>query len=613
MKVIYTALIFTILCILKVINTSSSSTSELNSILRHVHKIILDKETSMSAKSSYEQFERYDKNSLFVDNSFYRNASECELDTFPDFLAMCFDKLDIKGIHSQNNNSQLYWPGLSDKRPTCEWNVLFHQIIDIDSGVTVNTAPGPLLTLYHFQVNSTCQDITGKLRGGASLQALIQGAFLEPCWVFDNFDDTYDVFCSPHKSTLFGSSIALEKQLEIANTNLQCIQVSLVLNFEHFAAYYENGIYWGHYFFPSYIMLHHSLYNERICFADLKNKPRHRIPRSTIFSNSLEKVAAIGSTEIQMHSPKSMEVITGAWSYSSETAGRAQLGVSGELSNASSPLIYYFSTNPRIAAFNALPTYKFVWSDPLLNQIPYDTLHGRLMQRLKETKVYYVGESHMRYAFVEMYYEVGNITQTVFQWGSGDRGNMKFRWVLFMRNLAEYLTNMCTEVLASGEHVIVLIQTASWDIAKFPLHHLIKSPLSSPLLLQAIAQLKARGCAKFLQLIYIEPPPYPVCSSDLEATESSIENCINGRENRNNYNLQAFNYHIQKALRRIAYPGLQYIKSFDIIYPRTILGEAACTAHYLCEYGKATAPGLVLVDAMKHAIVRAGDRLHLQS
>ena len=104
------------------------------------------------------------------------------------------------------------------------------------------------------------------------------------------------------------------------------------------------------------------------------------------------------------------------------------------------------------------------------------------------------------------------------------------------------------------------------------------------------------------QIVHIDIPPYPHCTLDDATLEINRAKCDKDKASRNNFNIQAMNYFIEKNLLALNYAGMILIKSFDILVPRATLGETMCTNHYLCEHQQTTPAGIVVLDAIKAAV-----------
>lgn len=556
----------------------------------------------------------------FIGDEFYPAASACELDSIP-LLRYCLKNLATDNLNKYPSNAIPYWSDTNSLNSsiatcscfqivngaavdvkvadatgdgvTCGWSVTFERVLVSDSD-ELETKP----VIYQFRVRSHCTQLARRSAGGASLQSTITGAFCQPCFVFDNYDDTYDVLCAPYLSNTNSNHNPTEAE------HPDCVGVSISLEFEHFNAYSEVGYYTDEVYHPRYRPLHRPLYgNESLCWSQIRNDDGRAMNVEIVKYDELAwKPKSLTQSYVYNYSPKHSAIITGSWEMStmSRSNHKPQSVYTDSSALSMSPL--------SIPTVNVSPEYKWRWAESSHNKLSQQDLSSAIRDALHtgNWSIYFLGESHARYNLLHLYYEIEDVTSTVYVWGDEDFGNLHFRWVVFIRNMNARLNSLCEAVLTDGGPVVLVMQTGTWDISRFPLDHLMHSPLSSKALLKTLLSMKTRGCARLIRLVFVETPPYPACAltaRDGSAPVGSVNiGCRDYIEGRNNFNIQAFNAHMREMLLRVDYPGLQLVPAFDIILPRALLGEATCDNHFLCGQNVTSPGGIVTLDAIRMAI-----------
>ena len=515
-------------------------------------KLLLD--SDISDANNYVQFLRYSNVSTFNGTLYYPAASLCELHKEDKYFRMC---INLLGSQTLEKNSEPYWQQADRSESSCSYSMNLHHVVYVHSV--------SLPRFYFFRLKADCPFQEGKLRGGSSIEVFSNSTYLQRCRVYDYSNDVYDILCSPHYP-LFPLSHDLSTGVASGGggDTTECVFLTVTVNYEHYDSYSETFALPNNFLpmqtapllartycprdslgarvevgevvvpatagtpFPSTplaSLVDSSPLTRAAATALTLAAPASysaglldpgRAPSSDLLSHPdvhYQKVIAVTPTPPSSSSSSSLRVLSGVWRKATDDGSETVYAPS-----PGAPASYA----ARRASINTRPEYKFEWmtrlggasssssSAPRVLLDHYDDPHACF----DRADVHLVGESHIRYDYLHLFYELANANETVTIVGDANLTSRHFhRRSLFYQHMAEVLEEECTRVLqAEAERVstspaspppappVYVIQTGSWDVAYFPLEQPANNCKSGARFLQAVRNIKERGCEELMKV-----------------------------------------------------------------------------------------------------------------
>ncbi len=194
------------------------------------------------------------------------------------------------------------------------------------------------------------------------------------------------------------------------------------------------------------------------------------------------------------------------------------------------------------------------------------------------------------------------------QHGNARYGNFVFERAVYAQNLAQSLNDVCVNSVKTqcSNNVTVVLQTGTWDIAYGSIQQTLLNKDAGAALVEVIKSMAVSKCSKCINIVFMDAPPYPICHLKEEILSvPEVEKCIQQREGRNNYNLAAMNSFFEEEIKKVNYPRLEFLRSFEIVHPRLLSVHYLCKNHYLCRYGPKlfkSDEGILVVEAIKRSV-----------
>ena len=311
-------------------------------------------------------------------------------------------------------NNLPHWNRTSATEPDCNYETLpnlNHAVEQEDQQFSFK-----LLTVR--TVNCKAGFISG---GGSSFELIARGFCLRSCKILDNFDHTYDVYCTPCKS---------QQKLQLPRR--ECRNVSITLDYEHFDAYSERGAYYGEYYQPlRYPIVHNTLYCIHLSSVSSSPSDIHSGSDAADSSDSSAISASVIEGDYVHHARVSFkynhvfygnesmlqdgEVTTGRWIrvHQHSSVNSADQSSSGPSANFEEKLLGGIVNNEAFLQNTTINNYEldgsmdfgghhhvWRWDNPV------DTVP--LFECVSRKAVYMVGESHLRYLWDALVVDASN-------------------------------------------------------------------------------------------------------------------------------------------------------------------------------------------------------------
>jgi len=569
---------------------------------------------SANHSNNYRQYARYTSKSDFFSLYFYPNASVCE-----DFVAgnpsaskqtnayYCLDRKTMATRWDYPINEKPHW-NRTDGVAACRYNVTQVRPRPIrHASIRGGEAFHP--SMIHLRiVQHDCSASYEESLGGSSFDAIAWANQLEVCDVVDRFDDTYDVYC-PSRRTALHFHQQQHQQLKLgkedsssthADTDEQakaqgvmasnasfnlvvpflrdgCLNVTIILDYEHFDAFSERGTLYEH----AWKMIRQPLIeNAQYCLLAHNNNNPPPFPALALapFPETLPR-SHPEANNLALQLADAALVTDGMWVLESPQF----------LADLSAQGIDYIGDRSNNSYFQSI-AYKWEWK-----------VDGGMMDRLNfvdclaERRTIMVGESHMRYnwdsiALMDLNDEgIKNMVAGLDR-KHGDVNTilLDLEHRLFAKNMANSIDEICDKVemlqkQRKPSNTTLIVQTGMWDFTFWSAQKFIEYKDSARKMLDAIAFSKIRPCSSDMQIIYVSIPPYPHCQLErsVGCPKPDRQDCIDARSGRNNYAVDAANEFIKHELLKINYPNLQYVDSIHAIVPRLMFAEYACRNHFM--------------------------------
>jgi hypothetical protein len=567
--------------------------------------------------NDYRQFERYRKeiSKYVMGMEYYNGATQCEKAGI-ETAWVCQKEVFSKSVSSfpVNNSFPQWQKSVSYSERSCQYS--------IEQVSTSSVSTGILLKIHQHN----CKD-NFPFQGGSSFYILSEGFFQLTCNVEDHFNNYYDIYCPfvPHylsihqlrrDSSFFpglSPTLGIQHyqyngiflQRYIRETLLGCMLITVMLDYEHYDAFSEIGNHPKQ--FTRFRPLNITLMSQ-VRFCSMVNS-----------SNAVEPLHHGGSslsTEAHIHQKHqhqhrtdsrnrdwdSSVVVSGYWILPSLPSNAEELVLLA--SNGSNyRWIWYPPKNNSTVMTNADDYYSMIMSQNLSYCYPSYS-NTKLLNR-KLSKVYFLGESHLRYIYDYLIHEAYPSFMNSLNWKIVKHvlcENIQYDHKVFAIQPGTFIDNIIDSQILKNcnkdnngkeeEQVITfIIQTGTWDISFWwSPQPTIENPMSSAFLFRIIQYLFTNKCSYKFQLIWLDVHPYPRCYQRDRSDETlqNLKVCYE-KQNRNNYALNVLTEHYDHLLYSFFQKGLLTKDNFrivktptDLLYPRLLIAKYVCDNHYLC-------------------------------
>jgi len=436
---------------------------------------------------------------------------------------------------------------------------------------------------------------------------------LTACNYFDMQNNTYIIACTvPHH---LGSQLS---QSPISNSF--CINLNVILIYEHFDGYSESLHEWSAAYLPLRRKItDNQLYCANVLGADQNNHMSSEFLKGLNWYSGhwLSTTDMNVIKEVNWYHHLRSEILT-AFQYKEETntttnyryLSRFPLlsptipSVAANLTDSlflSEKYIYHpFMISDSVNNNHSFQLKMLTLSDSTTsnggNSTEKHFARNNLYQQ-KGMKYIFLGASHMRYNFdllIQYFFNesyLKNVNRKhdhliISDWRFDFVGNAKDLSQFLMHNVCNHFFLKDFEKKVDPVNFTIIIQTGAWDLSVAPLRNLIHNPIFgggkelSDTLLKVINH---NSCPGLHHLIWVTSVPYPQCYNPKEP------DCGRHRNYRTNSAISAVNqYFIQSIFEQRAerpLVKLSIVDAYSIIKPRLVLNEDSeviCLSHYLC-------------------------------
>ena len=350
------------------------------------------------------------------------------------------------------SNALPHWNRTSATVPDCNYEVL------PTSNPVVEQIDKDILFRL-LSVRATNCKAGWEYRGGSSFKLITRGFCLGSCKIFDNFDDTYDINCTPCKS-----------QKKMTFPRRECRNVSITLDYEHFDAYSERAAYYGQWYQPlRYPIVHNTLYCIHLSSAssvalDMYSSPNdpENSAISVIEGDYVNHARVSFKYNHAFYGNDSIlrdgDVTTGSWvRVHPHSSAPAQLTVtspaisedklSGGIVNNEAFLRTTVINNYELDGTLGFGGHQHVWRwDNAVDTVPFPVCVSR-------KAIYMVGESHLRYLWDALIVDAWNETDFLRALDSHHRdycyaGRVSYKQAFFAGYINGHIDFLCADITA---------------------------------------------------------------------------------------------------------------------------------------------------------------------
>jgi hypothetical protein len=557
----------------------------------------------------YLQYEKFRAFSPFDHKEFFHLADGCE-NGKKEKMFQCssnvFSRIQQSNPDANGNPHWNRTDSIINQKPSCRYS--------IDQ---IHSSSSSFMSSIQLKITrSHCQDGFTQLPGGSSFYILAEGLFQLMCTITDHFDNSYSVVC-PHIPFFLQND---HPTLETLRNTQGCMHITIILDYEHYDAFSEFGSYSGQVYPQLEVFL---LNREKYCWKETTaDHPVHHnhhslysfhLPPPSIGERSLSNGAWKLKDSILPIPVTAEELLTLAKNYSSYQ----WIWEINESNNV--------NKNRYIETKNFQSCYPSSSSSSVVDQNNENN---------NKMEFRFIGESHMRfyydYILSLLYPEF--IASLKPKHAETYHENYLFDLRVFTTHMTDFLSILTDDLFRKKPEEVLhnttmLFQTGAWDLSYWPLRQIMENSNEGPYFKDKMLSLfttddqkKKDMTEKHLWMMWIDIMPYPRCRErDRVPEERQLNECINARNARNNYAIQATNDYFESFLvekiiqppqqnqqqekKVIVSPHFRILQSRRMILPRLLSLNYVCGNHLICS--KATEfsqEGVIAAEAIQREL-----------